>query len=55
VDPGEIDLLDPKRFEESVPHEWFTYLRHHAPVLQARGAGRSRLLGGHPLRRRRRS
>jgi cholest-4-en-3-one 26-monooxygenase len=27
-------LLDPDRFVESVPHEWFTYLRHHAPVYR---------------------
>ena len=30
----DIDLLDPMRFEQSVPHEWFTYLRHNAPVYK---------------------
>src|SRR5712672_2415826 len=34
MDPAEIDLIDPKRFEQSVPHEWFTYLRHNAPVFK---------------------
>lgn len=28
----EIDLLDRDRFTRGVPHEWFTYLRHHHPV-----------------------
>jgi cholest-4-en-3-one 26-monooxygenase len=32
----EIDLLDPERFEQSVPHEWFTYLRHNAPIYKHR-------------------
>ncbi|HEY2302855.1 MAG TPA: cytochrome P450 [Acidimicrobiales bacterium] len=30
----DIDLLDLDRFTEGVPHEWFTYLRHHAPVYR---------------------
>ena len=34
MDSGQIDLLDPKRFEESVPHEWFTWLRHNAPIFR---------------------
>jgi cholest-4-en-3-one 26-monooxygenase len=34
VDLSQINLLDPDRFVESVPHEWFTYLRHHAPVYR---------------------
>ena len=34
MDPAEIDLIDPKRFEQSVPHEWFTWLRHNAPVFK---------------------
>jgi cholest-4-en-3-one 26-monooxygenase len=34
VNPAEIDLIDPKRFEQSVPHEWFTWLRHNAPVFK---------------------
>jgi cholest-4-en-3-one 26-monooxygenase len=33
VDLNEIDLLDPDRFTTRVPHEWFTYLRQHAPVF----------------------
>jgi cholest-4-en-3-one 26-monooxygenase len=28
----DINLLQLDRFTEGVPHEWFTYLRHHAPV-----------------------
>jgi len=32
VDPGEIDLLDLDCFEKGVPHEWFSWLRKHAPV-----------------------
>ncbi|MDO8432600.1 MAG: cytochrome P450 [Candidatus Binatus sp.] len=32
----EIDLLDAERFEQSVPHEWFTWLRHHAPIYKHR-------------------
>ena len=31
---SEIDLLNPHRFEASVPHEWFTYLRHNAPFYR---------------------
>src|SRR5260370_35633765 len=34
VDASQIALLDPKRFEESVPHEWFTCLRHDAPIFK---------------------
>jgi cholest-4-en-3-one 26-monooxygenase len=32
VDLDEIDLLDRDVFTRGVPHEWFTYLRRHAPV-----------------------
>jgi cholest-4-en-3-one 26-monooxygenase len=28
----DIDLLDRDRFAESIPHEWFTWLREHDPV-----------------------
>jgi cholest-4-en-3-one 26-monooxygenase len=28
----EIDLLDRDRFAQSIPHEWFTWLREHDPV-----------------------
>ncbi len=28
----DIDLLDRDAFTKGVPHEWFTYLRHHAPI-----------------------
>ena len=28
----EINLLDRDRFAESIPHEWFTWLREHDPV-----------------------
>jgi cytochrome P450 len=31
---SEIDLLNPDRFVPRVPDEWFTYLRHHAPVFK---------------------
>ncbi|MGH7779544.1 MAG: cytochrome P450 [Candidatus Binataceae bacterium] len=31
---SEIDLLNPDCFVAGVPHEWFTYLRHHAPVFR---------------------
>ena len=34
MDLSQINLLDPDRFVEGVPHEWFTYLRHHAPVYR---------------------
>ena len=30
----DINLLDSRRFAQSVPHEWFTYLRRHAPVYR---------------------
>ena len=30
----EIDLLNPVLFERGVPHEWFTYLRHEAPIYK---------------------
>jgi cholest-4-en-3-one 26-monooxygenase len=36
VQLDEIDLLDPVRFEQSVPHDWFTYLRHNAPIYRHR-------------------
>jgi cholest-4-en-3-one 26-monooxygenase len=29
---SDIDLLDRDRFTEGIPHEWFTYLRHNAPI-----------------------
>jgi cholest-4-en-3-one 26-monooxygenase len=32
MDLSDIDLLDRDRFTVGIPHEWFTYLRHHAPV-----------------------
>jgi cholest-4-en-3-one 26-monooxygenase len=33
IDTGQIDLLDLDRFAASgAPHEWFTYLRRHAPI-----------------------
>jgi cholest-4-en-3-one 26-monooxygenase len=31
---SDIDLLDRDRFTQGVPHEWFTYLRRHAPVYK---------------------
>jgi len=34
VDLSQINLLDQDRFVEGVPHEWFTYLRRHAPVYR---------------------
>jgi len=34
VDLSQINLLDPDSFIERVPHEWFTYLRHHAPIYR---------------------
>lgn len=34
MDLSEIDLLNPDSFVAGVPHEWFTYLRHHAPVYK---------------------
>jgi cholest-4-en-3-one 26-monooxygenase len=30
----DIDLLDRDRFTSGVPHEWFTFLRHEAPVYK---------------------
>jgi cholest-4-en-3-one 26-monooxygenase len=32
MDESDIDLLDLDRFMEGIPHEWFTWLRHHAPI-----------------------
>jgi cholest-4-en-3-one 26-monooxygenase len=34
MDLSDINLLDRDRFAQGVPHEWFTYLRHHAPVYK---------------------
>ncbi len=34
MDLSEINLLDPDNFVKGVPHEWFTYLRHNAPVYK---------------------
>jgi len=34
VDLSQINLLSPDSFIERVPHEWFTYLRHHAPIYR---------------------
>ncbi len=34
MDVREINLLDPLVFENKVPHEWFTYLRHNAPIFR---------------------
>jgi cholest-4-en-3-one 26-monooxygenase len=31
---ADIDLLDRDRFTQGIPHEWFTYLRAHAPVYK---------------------
>ncbi|MEY2475373.1 MAG: cholest-4-en-3-one 26-monooxygenase [Actinomycetota bacterium] len=31
---SDIDLLNLDRFTEGVPHDWFTYLREHAPVYR---------------------
>lgn len=31
---SDIDLLDRDRFTQGIPHEWFTYLRQHAPVYK---------------------
>jgi len=33
MDATKIDLLDPDSFIRGVPHEWFTYLRHNAPLF----------------------
>jgi cholest-4-en-3-one 26-monooxygenase len=32
IDFKHIDLTDSKYFVDGVPHEWFTFLRHNAPV-----------------------
>ena len=32
VNFNDIDLTDSKYFVDGVPHEWFTFLRHNAPV-----------------------
>jgi len=32
VQLSDIDLTDMDRFQAAFPHEWFTYLRHEAPV-----------------------
>jgi cholest-4-en-3-one 26-monooxygenase len=34
MDLADIDLLDRDVFTNGVPHEWFTYLRRHAPVYK---------------------
>jgi cholest-4-en-3-one 26-monooxygenase len=34
VDIDQIDLLDRDRFTEGIPHDWFTWLREHAPVYR---------------------
>ena len=34
MDVNQIDLLSPDSFVRGVPHEWFTYLRHNAPVYK---------------------
>jgi len=34
VDLSQINLLDQDRFVQGVPHEWFTYLREHAPFYR---------------------
>ncbi len=34
MDLSDIDLLDRDRFAQGVPHDWFTYLRQHAPVYK---------------------
>jgi cholest-4-en-3-one 26-monooxygenase len=33
MDLSDIDLLDADAYVDHVPHEWFTYLREHAPVF----------------------
>jgi cholest-4-en-3-one 26-monooxygenase len=30
----DIDLLDRDRFTQGIPHDWFTFLRHEAPVYR---------------------
>ncbi|HEX3842242.1 MAG TPA: cytochrome P450 [Acidimicrobiales bacterium] len=32
IDFNDIDLTDSKHFVDGVPHQWFTFLRHNAPV-----------------------
>jgi cholest-4-en-3-one 26-monooxygenase len=32
MEATDIDLCDPGNFVESVPHEWFAYLRRELPV-----------------------
>ena len=39
MDVRDINLLDPLVFEERVPHEWFTWLRHHAPIYKHQEPG----------------
>ncbi len=34
MDLSQINLLNPDRFVQGVPHEWFTYLRQHAPIYK---------------------
>ncbi|MBI2709532.1 MAG: cytochrome P450 [Actinobacteria bacterium] len=34
MDLSDINLLDRDRYTEGIPHEWFTYLRHHAPIYR---------------------
>jgi cholest-4-en-3-one 26-monooxygenase len=34
MDLADIDLLSPDAFTSRVPHEWFTYLRAHAPLYR---------------------
>jgi len=34
MDVAHIDLLSPDSFVAGVPHEWFTYLRRHAPIYR---------------------
>ncbi len=34
MDLSQINLLDPDRFVEGVPHDWFTYLRDNAPIFK---------------------
>jgi cholest-4-en-3-one 26-monooxygenase len=32
IDLSQVNLLDRDRFQSGVPHEWFAYLRRHAPI-----------------------
>ena len=32
IDFGDIDLTDSRHFVNGVPHQWFAFLRQHAPV-----------------------